>query len=37
MVQIFDDITLRNLSDIISDILTHRQNTEQLLSAKIQK
>lgn len=35
MVQTFDDIALRNLSDIISDILTHRQITEQLSSARI--
>ncbi len=35
MTKSFDDITLRNLSDIISDILTHKQITEQLAGANI--
>lgn len=33
MTDSFDDITLRNLSDIISGILTHTQITEQFSSA----
>jgi len=35
MTPSFDDITLRNLSDIISGMLTHRQISEQLSSAGI--
>lgn len=35
MTPSFDDITLRNLSDIISGILTHRQITEHLKSSGI--
>ncbi|UAY55761.1 TIGR02391 family protein [Arachidicoccus terrestris] len=35
MTKSFDDITLRNLSDIISDMLTHRQITEAFSSAGI--
>ena len=35
MTNSFDDITLRNLSDIISGMLTHRQISEQLSSAGI--
>ncbi len=35
MTQSFDDITLRNLSDIISNMLTHRQISETLLSSGI--
>jgi uncharacterized protein (TIGR02391 family) len=35
MTPSFDDITLRNLSDIISSILTHRQISEYLSSAHI--
>lgn len=35
MTSSFDDITLRNLSDIISGMLTHRQISEQLSSASI--
>ena len=35
MTPSFDDITLRNLSNIISDILTHKQISEQFSSAGI--
>lgn len=35
MTQTFDDITLRNLSDIISDMLTHTKISEQLAGAGI--
>jgi uncharacterized protein (TIGR02391 family) len=35
MTNSFDDITLRNLSDIISCMLTHRQISEQLSSVNI--
>lgn len=35
MTQAFDDITLRNLSDIISDMLTHPKISEQLAGAGI--
>jgi uncharacterized protein (TIGR02391 family) len=35
VTQTFDDITLRNLSDIISGMLTHKQISEQLSSAGI--
>lgn len=37
MTQSFDDITLRNLADIIADILTHRKITEYLSSAGIRE
>ena len=35
MIQSFDDTTLRNLSVIISEMLTHGQITEQLVSSNI--
>lgn len=35
MIQSFDDITLRNLSDIISDMLTNKQISEHLSSSGI--
>lgn len=35
MTQSFDDIALRNISDIIADILTHGKITDQLASAGI--
>jgi hypothetical protein len=35
MTKSFDDITIRNLSDIISGMLTHTKISEQLLSAGI--
>ena len=35
MTKSFDDITLRNISDIISNILTHTKITEHLSGAGI--
>jgi hypothetical protein len=35
MVKSFDDITLRNLSNIISEMLTHGQIAEQFATSNI--
>ena len=37
MTNSFDDITLRNLSDIISEMLTHTKISEHLLGAEIKE
>ena len=37
MTQQFDDTTLRNISDIVADILTHSKITEMLSSSNIQQ
>lgn len=37
MIKSFDELTLRNIADVISNILTHRQITEQLNNARIKE